>query len=310
MALTRPPMPEPLCETLESRALLSGDVNVAASGGQWNIRGDKNANGVLVTPLANGKIRIEGTSSDGFATKINGKPFIEVANDRPFSFSLGGGNDSLRLDGSASRKLTYLKGLAISMGDGLDSFQGQHISTPSAMTLDMGDGNRKSGYESASIFWADVGALRFSTKRGEGANSFSIAASTIRGNVAITGSTATFSVNFTGNTVKGDVNFEMGRGPAGTTYNSKIVSMNSSTITGSIKVSGSGGRSSYSFSKVNADTIKLYGGSDIDQFGLSSSRFRVGWFDGSSGNLDRIWGSGNTFASSLTLRSIERNELR
>ncbi len=103
-------------ETLESRALLAGDVSVDEVGGHLRIRGDDECNGILIAQLGDERYAVVGFEHDGEATTINGStdPLIVRGVRRNFDIDLRDGDDLLGI----GNDVELLAGLAEDLGFG------------------------------------------------------------------------------------------------------------------------------------------------------------------------------------------------
>jgi len=139
--------------SLETRALLSGNVNVkwVSSSGGWDIQitGDSSANQIEIVQPSLDNYLIRGKA--GTNTKINGvlgKTFAFQFDDfDDVTISMGSGNDYLAIIGSekspAYGDLDFTDDLTISMGSGTDTVNLKYMEVKGDFSINLGDGNDK-----------------------------------------------------------------------------------------------------------------------------------------------------------------------
>jgi hypothetical protein len=109
-------------ESLETRAMMAGNIDVSVVNGSLVIQGDELSNAVTIQQQAPGTFRIVTFQLDGAPTLINGSS----DNDQTFSgvtadvnITMAGGNDSIRLNGATSPALIP-RNLNVNGGAGSD----------------------------------------------------------------------------------------------------------------------------------------------------------------------------------------------
>ena len=101
-------------ESLETRDLMAGDVSVRLVRGNLVVRGDVQSNYISITPVADGRVKIEGVGCT-----VNGEASIFANYSADFNIKMGDGNDRVRI--GSSTDVTRMPGrLAIDMGTGAD----------------------------------------------------------------------------------------------------------------------------------------------------------------------------------------------
>jgi len=103
-----------MLESLESRALLAGDVQVDVVGGNLKLRGDQECNGVIISQLGEGRYAVVGFEHDGAPTTINGgtEPVIVHGVRGNFDIDLRQGDDLLGI----GNDVELLAGLSTDLG--------------------------------------------------------------------------------------------------------------------------------------------------------------------------------------------------
>jgi len=90
-------------ERLEDRTMMAGDVAAALQNGNLYLTEAAGQagldNGVLISQLANGMIRIQGTSPSGATSKVNGAAFQDFSVSGSLFVNFGAGNDKVEFSG-------------------------------------------------------------------------------------------------------------------------------------------------------------------------------------------------------------------
>jgi hypothetical protein len=137
-------------ESLESRAMLAGNVFVSVAGNNLLIRGDSGGNGVLLSQVGSGEYAVTGIDWAGSATRINGSAnatlyFGGVTGD--IIIDMQKGDDALGIgnDPEALRQLAIECGIDVGLGDGWGTTptsmsQGIAFIAPRNLIINTGDG--------------------------------------------------------------------------------------------------------------------------------------------------------------------------
>jgi hypothetical protein len=250
-------------EPLEDRRVLAaGNVTVTVFSGKVLLQGDSGANHVVVSPLANGKLRITGAAADGGTTKINSGAYVDVPQRALFEARLASGADYLEVKGSSSRRATLQGDLSVDLGADVDKFYASYASIAGKLSLFMGSTTSAVGYESATIIQTNLGSLSYQTGRQNGSNDLSATIVKIAGNVDITGADATNGVSFASVNVGGSLTANLGSEPNSSTK-SDTFAMTASTVAKKLAVYAGNGRGYVHLNTVRADAIDVaFGGNE------------------------------------------------
>lgn len=121
------------CESLESRELMAGNVQVSVVNNEVVVRGDSQANQIRVAQLNNGAYRVFGLNG----TKVNGQSSVDRTSiDRDLRIFMGSGDDTVLLGDFAylggnmlTGTLTTCEDLEIDMGAGADALHLGNVKT-------------------------------------------------------------------------------------------------------------------------------------------------------------------------------------
>lgn len=104
-------------ESLESRAMLAGDISVNVSGGNLIVRGDNAANQVAILKLASGQYAVAGFN--GTTVKGSADPYIAKGVTGNFDVDLKGGNDLLGIGNDVNGLINLAQnlGFGAALGD-------------------------------------------------------------------------------------------------------------------------------------------------------------------------------------------------
>lgn len=118
-------------ESLETRALMAGNIAASVQGGLLILRGDEAANSVVIQAGTNGALQVTGA-----ATTINGgASFSATGVTRGVSVILGDGADSVTFGDSA--QVTFPGAVVVDTGAGNDRISGQ-LKNTGAVTFNTG----------------------------------------------------------------------------------------------------------------------------------------------------------------------------
>lgn len=134
----------PAMERLETREVMTGNIQAVFSGGDLQISGDDRGNGVRIVELSpgSGNYRLEGLDQAGGATKINGQSSVEFRHVYGnLSFDMHGGDDRVKLGGTC-----------------------EWMTNSMATNIDMGYGD-----DTVDIYYSQLGKLTISTGLGDDA---------------------------------------------------------------------------------------------------------------------------------------------
>ncbi|MBS0261425.1 MAG: hypothetical protein JSS02_05665 [Planctomycetes bacterium] len=267
------------------------------------VTGDSSSNSITLSGLSNGKVRIAGNSS----TSINGGSYVDVAASA-FSIRLNGGDDTLSTPATSKAPLK-IGSLSVSMSSGLDQINANYIQATGAVSFDMGDDSKSSGYEGAALLSSDIGSFSYRAPRSAGANSLALEIVTVRGDVSIEGSSGTNTVNLASLRVTGSISAKLGDEANGSTAGDRMALTNVN-VAGKVNINMGSGRAVVTLKQVTADTITIgCGGGDSDSVVIEQTRARLVTVDGGGGKKDKLSGSGNVFARNPTVRNFETNTL-
>ena len=127
-------------EALEPRAMLAGNVMARISGGSLQLFGDASANEVLIARTGPSQVQISALDE---TTRINGVvgPVTMNGFTNGIFASLGGGNDQIRLAGSADALFRTFGVVTISTGAGDDLVEFTNFNAWRSLVVNTGDGN-------------------------------------------------------------------------------------------------------------------------------------------------------------------------
>jgi hypothetical protein len=112
-----------ICEQLQKREMMAGDVDVWVDNGDLKVVGDGQDNGVMISQVNHGVYRVQGLDQNGM-TSINGYKWLEFGGvTEDIEVDLAGGNDYLNVSNAYNqlRGRTFVPDdLNIDMGTGSD----------------------------------------------------------------------------------------------------------------------------------------------------------------------------------------------
>ena len=141
-------------ESLESREMLAGDVEVIARHGDVIVNGDSAANNIRLETVA-GQVRVTGIDGTRVNGVTNGVVSRSISDD--LRVNLKHGNNQLLL-GSQPFRLSVPDDLSIKVGSGDDVIVGSNVVVGDDVSITMGHGyNRLSVFELSPTFSYTVG---------------------------------------------------------------------------------------------------------------------------------------------------------
>lgn len=136
------------CESLESRELMAGNVNVTLEANEVIVRGDSRSNQIEVFQLANGAYRISGLNG----TTVNGRAFFDRASpDRDLRIFMGGGDDTVFVGNNFSRAAMIVEDLEIDMGSGKDGLVVGNLKHTDNQPMNIRTGNSEAERDLVSL---------------------------------------------------------------------------------------------------------------------------------------------------------------
>lgn len=295
-------------ESLCARLVLVPNVNlvtVAVLGTVAEITGSDQANAIIVEPTSGGRLRISGADINGGPTLINGKPFVEVADNLGLTVRLNGGDDRLWIRHTSTRT---------------------PVSIDRRLTVDAGAGN-----DSIDVFKAVIGGrvdVSLGPGTATGAENFGIGSSEMRELVVDAGNAGSSRVTVDASKIKRGVNIEgsallstvtMSNSTAGSfTYKSgdnnvkpmtrHTVQLHSTTVQNgvSISVQNVPGKAVIADLQANALDV-VFSSRSGERVDVDRSTIRTVNINGGGGVNDTLAGGGNSFSTVKWLGFLTSN---
>lgn len=197
-------------ETMESRLLLAGNVEVFVRGGNLNILGDENDNSIVVTQVDDTTFQV---ASGADVTTINGEdgPLVFEGVTRDLRANMRDGADTLEITD------VVIRGISIKNGNGDNTTTLSNVGVINSIAITNG-----TGIDTTSIA-ADTGK-NLKILNGAGDNTTSVTGSFI--NVTIKGGADADTVTLAGADVQRNLSISNGKGLATTTVTGTTVMRN------------------------------------------------------------------------------------
>jgi hypothetical protein len=302
-------------DCLEPRLVLSGNVTATIDrNGDISLVGDNLNNDLRIERISDSVARLSGSS-----TKINNAyRHFDFNPNHNISISLGGGPDTLTVQGTSVAAPLRFTSAVVDGGDGADRLTVNNVYTTGTMSFNMGGGVAGADEEFARISGSNLGSLSFRTDRTAparfgpaGRDNLYLTSCTIRGNVALFGGNSLNEFYLNSTLVQGSVQASMGNETDQTSFMTDYFASSNSIIVGSLNVNTGEGWGRVNLIKTKADRINVsMGTSGRDELWLYNTTAREIAVDGGAGGADVIMGVGNRFTFIPQIRGFEKNSLQ